>query len=314
MSAKITGIGIYRPTNKVSSQDLAALGQNITGAPDNRYFASESETSVFMSVESAKSALANAKLSPTEIDFVLFFSGIPDYEVPKDGNLVIKELGATNANVWTLDTACASFISQVRLAEQFLFTGQYKNILLINTMNWVNRAINKESGYTLIGDGSASVILTRKNADSDKFVLSPVIEKTEPDYFDFLELKSPFVTKQNELIHFSHDPKHAKFFLKNATIPAQKLLGKENLTGDNIDWFLAHQTGISMLDRWCKSLGIDSKKNLNTYHETANMSSVNIPYILHKYIYEEPKIKSGDKMLLFAVGAGLHVAAMIFEY
>ncbi len=314
MSAKIAGIGVYRPTNKVSSQDLASLGQSIIGAPDNRYFASESETSVFMSVESAKAALSNAKLSPTEIDFVLFFSGIPDYEVPKDGNLVIKELGAVNANVWTLDTACASFISQVRLAEQFLLTGQYKNILLINTMNWVNRAINKESGYTLIGDGSASVILTRKNSDNDNFVLSPVIEKTEPDYFDFLELKSPFVTKQNELIHFSHDPKHAKFFLKTATIPAQKLLEKENLIGTNIDWFIAHQTGIAMLERWCKSLGIDSKKNLNTYHETANMSSVNIPYILHKYIYEEPKIQSGDKMLLFAVGAGLHVAAMVFEY
>ena len=189
MSANIAGIGVYRPTTKVSSQDLASLGQNITGAPDNRYFASESETSVYMSVESAKSALANAKLSPTEIDFVLFFSGIPDYEVPKDGNLVIKELGATNANVWTLDTACASFISQVRLAEQFLFTEQYKTILLINTMNWVNRAINKESGYSLIGDGSASILLTRKNSDNDKFVLSPVIEKTEPDYFDFLELK-----------------------------------------------------------------------------------------------------------------------------
>ena len=314
MSANIAGIGVYRPTTKVSSQDLASLGQNITGAPDNRYFASESETSVYMSVESAKSALANAKLSPTEIDFVLFFSGIPDYEVPKDGNLVIKELGATNANVWTLDTACASFISQVRLAEQFLFTGQYKTILLINTMNWVNRAINKESGYSLIGDGSASILLTRKNSDNDKFVLSPVIEKTEPDYFDFLELKSPFVTKQNELIHFSHDPKHAKFFLKTATVPAQRLLEKENLTGDNIDWFIAHQTGIPMLERWCKSLSIDSKKNLNTYHETANMSSVNIPYILHKYIYEEPKIQSGDKMLLFAVGAGLHVAAMVFEY
>ena len=295
MSANIAGIGVYRPTTKVSSQDLASLGQNITGAPDNRYFASESETSVYMSVESAKSALANAKLSPTEIDFVLFFSGIPDYEVPKDGNLVIKELGATNANVWTLDTACASFISQVRLAEQFLFTEQYKTILLINTMNWVNRAINKESGYSLIGDGSASILLTRKNSDNDKFVLSPVIEKTEPDYFDFLELKSPFVTKQNELIHFSHDPKHAKFFLKTATVPAQRLLEKENLTGDNIDWFVAHQTGIPMLERWCKSLSIDSKKNLNTYHETANMSSVNIPYILHKYIYEEPKIQSGDK-------------------
>lgn len=314
MSAKIAGIGVYRPKERVSSQELAALGQNITGAPDNRYFASESETSVFMSVESAKSALANAKLFPTEIDFVLFFSGIPDYEVPKDGNLVIKELGATNANVWTLDTACASFISQVRLAEQFLLTGQYKNILLINTMNWVNRAINKESGYSLIGDGSAAVVLTRKNSENDKFLLSPVIEKTEPDYFDFLELKSPFVTKQNQLIHFSHDPKHAKFFLKNATVPAQNLLAKENLKGDNIDYFIAHQTGIPMLERWCKSLGIDSKKNLNTYHETANMSSVNIPHILYKYIYEEPIIKSGDKMLLFAVGAGLHVAAMIFEY
>jgi 3-oxoacyl-[acyl-carrier-protein] synthase III len=314
MSAKIIGIGVYRPKKQVSSQDLRDQGQITTGSPDNRYFASETETSIFMSVESAKSALANAKLSPTDIDFVLFFSGIPDYEVPKDGNLVIKELGATNANVWILDTACASFISQVRLAEQFLFTGQYKTILLINTMNWVNRAINKESGYTLIGDGSASVILQGGISEIDKFQLSPVIEKTEPDYFDFLELKSPFVTKQNELIHFSHDPKHAKFFLKNATVPAQKLLEKENLAGVNIDWLIAHQTGISMLERWCKSLGIDSNKNLNTYHESANMSSVNIPYILHKYIYEEPKIKPGDKLLLFAVGAGLHVAAMIFEY
>ena len=313
MSAKILGLGVYRPLEKVSSAELEKLGQNITGIPANRYFASPKETSIYMSVESAKSAITKANLTPLDIDFVLFFSGIPDYEVPKDGNLVIKELGAKNANVWTVDTACASFISQIRLAELFLFHKQYKHILLINTMNWVNRVIDKKSGYSLVGDGSASVVLTTKK-EKDLMTLSPTVEKTEPDYFDFLELKSPLVTKQNELIHFSYDPKHTKFFLKNATLPANELLERENILGKDIDWFIAHQTGIPMLERWCKSLDIDPKKNLNTYHESANMSSVNIPYILHKYIYEEPCILPGQKILFFAVGAGLHVATMLFEY
>jgi 3-oxoacyl-[acyl-carrier-protein] synthase III len=314
MSAKIQGIGVYRPKQQVDSSELEKEGFKLVGAPQKRFFASKEETSVFMSVQSAKAALARANMSPSDIDFVLFFSGIPDYEVPKDGNLVLKELGATNANVWTLDTACASFISQMRLAEQFLSSGQYRNILLINTMNWVHRAIDKENGYTLVGDGSASVIVTQNSYNSTAKSISPVIEKTEPDYFDFLELRSPFVTKSLELIKFSHDPKHAKFFLKTAIQPAKSLLEKENIQGENLDWFVAHQTGLPMLERWCKALGVPFEKNLNTYHETANMSSVNIPYILHKYIYEEQKILPGQKLLFFAVGAGLHTATMLFQY
>jgi len=310
MSARIAGIGVYLPERRVTADDLAKQGFDVNGAPAARHFASEAETSVRMSVASATEALERSGMHRDAIDLVLFFSGIPDFEVPKDGNLVMRELGISNAAVYTVDTACASFITQMRLAETYITLGQAKNVLLINTMHWAERAIDKKAGYTQIGDGSAAVVLTGEKG----MAVSPVVEKTEPHFFDFLELKSPFVSKSQELIRFSHDPKHAKFFLKQALAPAQTLLDTTETSADQINWFVAHQTGTAMLERWTKTLKISADRNMNTYHSTGNMSSVNIPFILHHYIYEEPRIQKGNKILFFAVGAGLHVATMLFDY
>lgn len=311
MRASLAGIGVYRPERHVTAAELQGLGQDINGAPEKRYFASEQETSVGMSVASARAALEKARLAPADIGMLLFFSGIPDFEVPKDANLILKELGAVNAAAWTLDTACASFITQVRAAEMLIRSGECEHVMLVNTMHWVNRAVDKTQPYATLGDGSATVILSC--AEGNPSVLGAV-EKGEPDHFDFIKLNSPFATGKPEKISFSHDTKHGRFFLRNAADGAQAALKKANIAADQVDWFVAHQTGLAMLRRWSNALGIDEAKNLNTFHETGNMSSVNIPYILHKYIYEEPKIVRGQKLLLFAVGAGLHVAAMVFEY
>jgi 3-oxoacyl-[acyl-carrier-protein] synthase III len=311
MRARISGIGVYRPQQQVTAEELRSLGQDIKDAPEKRYFASESETSVAMSVASAQSALRNAGVKAEEIGIVLFFSGIPDYEVPKDANLVLKELGAVKAAAWTLDTACASFISQLRAGEMLIRSGECEHVMLINTMHWVTRAVDKTQPYATLGDGSASVILSR--TEGNPAVLA-VIEKGEPEHFDFIKLDSPFATGKMEKISFSHDTKHSRFFLRNATDSAGMALQKAEIPASDIDWFVAHQTGLAMLRRWSNALDLPESKNLNTFHETGNMSSVNIPYILHKYIYEEPKIERGQKLLLFAVGAGLHVAAMVFEY
>lgn len=311
MRASISGIGVYRPQNQVSAEDLRLLGQEVKDAPEKRYFASATETSVFMSVASARSALQNAGIKAGQISMVLFFSGIPDYEVPKDANLVLKELGATNAAAWTLDTACASFISQLRAGEMLIRAGECEHVMLINTMHWVNRAVDKTLPYATLGDGSATVILSR--AEGNPAILA-VVEKGEPEHFDFIKLASPFATGKMEKISFSHDAKHGRFFLRSAADSAAVALQKAGVAAAEIDWFVAHQTGLAMLRRWSNALKIPETKNLNTFNESGNMSSVNIPYILHKYIYEEPRIRKGQKLLLFAVGAGLHVAAMVLEY
>jgi 3-oxoacyl-[acyl-carrier-protein] synthase-3 len=313
MKTKISGIGVYRPVTQVTAEDLRGLGQDVTNAPQKRYFASRDETSVMMSTASARVALKNAALEAGDIDHVLFFSGIPDFEVPKDSNLVLKELKATKATAWTLDTACASFISQMRCAEMLIQTGVHRHVMLINTMHWVNRAIDKNGGYSTLGDGSATVILSADPEGDGRSVLCAA-EKAEPDFFDFIQLESPFVTAKPEKMRFSHDGRHARFFLRNATDSAAEMLDQAHIAAADVDWFVAHQTGIPMLTRWCNALKIPVEKNLHTYHETGNMSSVNIPYILHHYVYEQPLLRRGQKILFFAVGAGLHVAAMVFEY
>ena len=306
--SRIIGAGVYRPSQKISADELAERGQNVKGAPVNRYQATDKETSVFMGTTAALHALENAGIRAEDVDFLLYFSGIPDYDVPKDGNLILKNIQARNAAAMNIDTACASFISQLRMADLLISSGQAETILLVEVMSWLGRAIDIKGPYATLGDGASAVVVSKANERH----LVAVEEKTFPGHFDFITLTSSHVSGKKEYLQFSYDPSHTRFFLKEAP---ELLVSVCNSPGTmKIDWLIAHQTGVSMLQKWGRSLGLPVEKVLHTYDEAANMSAVTIPFTLHDYLYEDKKIKPGDNLAFFAVGAGLHGAAMAWRF
>lgn len=279
----------------------------------------------------AEAALINAQMSPDRLDAAIVFSGMPDFVYPKDGNAILHALGATNAACWNLDTACASFITGLEAARLRILGGGATHVLVLMIMSWVNRGIDRSGDFSAVGDGAAAVIVSR-DQEHDSFV--GIREATHGEHFGYLELPSPFAAptdsagdsiSQSRLPAFSfgEDPKHGRFLMSACLQPAKQLLAETDTLPESVDWFLAHQPGTRLPKIWARGLGIAPERLLSTYGTCANLSAVNIPMTLAHFaggvcqwgeqtVRSQSKIKRGDRVLFFAPGAGLHVAASLW--
>lgn len=307
--ATILGTGSYLPRNIVADEAFTDERFRLRSGSARRRHAAADETSTFMGLRAATAALEAAGITGEELDLIVGYSGMPDYLYPKDTNLLVDKLGASRAAAWTLDTACATGISALSAVHAQLAAGLAQTALIVTTMNWVNRGIDQATtDYSSIGDGAAAIVLGRGDGG-----LVDVVERTDPSGFDFVQLRSPFATGEAEQIAFSSDPKYRAYFGKTVLGVVEQLFEKSGFGPDDVDWFIPHQVGPTLLGIWCDQLGLGREKLLETYAETGNMSAANIPHILDVHV-RAGKITRGDRLLLFAPGAGMHLAAMLWTY
>jgi len=321
MGIRIISTGSYLPqiTESVAAQPPSRSDHNedlawlFSGAQEHR-ICSGQETSTYMGVQAAKNALMNGDIDPTTIDSVISYTGVADRETPKDVYGMINELGCDGAMAWTIDTACASFLSHLHCAHA-LSTTEKRRFLIIDSMNWVNRAFDKdtkESGPgSLVGDGAGAIVA---ESVSGRGSIIDVLERTSTTDFDFIKMNSAQVTGDREYLAFtkSHKIIHRAFSILPET--AQRLLDRNGLSPADITWTISHQPGINAICKWHEMLGIPVERNLNTFKFYGNMSAANIPVTLNHFITSDHKIERGDIILAFTAGAGIHCAATLIEY
>ena len=321
---RIMGLGSFSPEKRVGAVAFPeALGSDVA---EFRHHAGSDEGSIAMGLAAARAALENANLPAQELDGAIVFSGMPDYEYPKDGNAILRELGAARAVCWHLDTACASFITGLETARLRIESGHADHILVLMIMNWVGRGVDRSRDFSSVGDGAAAVIVGKD--DSGQKPCLGIREATHGEHFGYLELRSPFATGQSEVFRFGADAGHGRFLMSGCLDVPRQLFHDTRTTPDSIDWMVAHQPGTRLPKIWARGLGIAPERVLSTFHAHANMSAVNIPMTLAHHaggrclhgsaVLAEPqkdqKILPGHRLLFFAPGAGLHVAAMLWVW
>src|SRR5690606_6554493 len=138
--SKIAGLGYYVPENVVTNDDLSKLIdtndewiQERTGIQERRHVALEEDTTSGMGLKAAKIALERAKIDPQDIDFVVFATLSPDYYFPGPGVMIQKELGLRTVGALDIRNQCSGFIYALSIADQYIKTGMYKNILIIGS-------------------------------------------------------------------------------------------------------------------------------------------------------------------------------------
>ena len=139
--AKITGIGHYVPDNMVSNNDLSNLMdtndewiQERTGIKERRWIDpnTDDKTST-MGTKAARVAIEDAGLTPDDIDFIIFATLSPDYYFPGPGVQVQEQLGIREIGALDVRNQCSGFVYSLSVADQFIKTGMYKNILVIGS-------------------------------------------------------------------------------------------------------------------------------------------------------------------------------------
>jgi len=169
LSSKIAGIGKYLPSNVVTNQDLTAYMETSdewiverTGIQERRYAHRTDETTTTMAVEAAKIAIERAGTTAAEIDFIVFATLSPDYYFPGCGVLVQRAMGMKEIGALDIRNQCSGFVYALSVADQFIKTGMYKNILVIGSekhsfgLDFSTRGRNVS---VIFGDGAGAVVL-----------------------------------------------------------------------------------------------------------------------------------------------------------
>jgi 3-oxoacyl-[acyl-carrier-protein] synthase-3 len=196
---KIAGIGKYLPENIVTNNDLLkymetsdAWIQERTGIQERRYAHRTEETTTTMAVEASKIAIERAGIANYEVDFVIFATLSPDFYFPGPGVLVQKELGLKTVGALDVRNQCSGFVYAISIADQYIKTGMYKNVLVIGSeVHSVGLDMtNRGRGVSVIfGDGAGAAVLSREE-DNAKGILSTHLH-SEGQFAEELIVKAP---------------------------------------------------------------------------------------------------------------------------
>src|SRR6476469_9613204 len=179
--SKIRGLGFYVPDNVVTNANLTKIIdttdewiQERTGIQERRHIIKGEDTTTTMGVKAARIAMERAQVAAEEIDFVIFATLSPDYYFPGPGVLVQKELGLRTVGALDIRNQCSGFVYAVSIADQYIKTGMYKNILVIGSevhSSGLDMTTRGRGVSVIFGDGAGAAVLSREE-DVTKGILS----------------------------------------------------------------------------------------------------------------------------------------------
>lgn len=341
-STKIGGIGHYVPQNVVTNDDLTKYMdtndewiQERTGIKERRYADKHKECTTSMGAEAAKIAIERANISKEDIDFIIFATLSPDYFFPGCGVLLQRELGITDTEIGALDirNQCSGFIYGLSIADQFIKTGMYKNILLVGAEKHSMGLDFSTSGRNvtvIFGDGAGAVVLQPTEEEGKGVlttelhsngthaeILSLVCPGAHSGYFDedkeqygFPSEDVPgelFVT-QNMLDKKMLSPRMEgqavfKMAVKKFPEVIMKALKKSGLTPADISLLVPHQANLRISQFVQKLLKLRDDQVYSNIQKYGNTTAASIPIALSE-AWEEGKVKAGDLICLAAFGSG----------
>src|SRR6188472_4169527 len=173
--SKIAGIGMYVPKNVVTNHDLMKYMdtsdewiQERTGIQERRYADRTKETTATMGIEAAKIAIERADITPQDIDFIIFATICPDYYFPGCGVLLQRAMKMKEIGALDIRNQCSGFIYALSVADQFIKTGMYKNIVVVASEKHsvgLDLSTRGRNVSVIFGDGAGAIGLQPANRE-----------------------------------------------------------------------------------------------------------------------------------------------------
>ncbi|MBD1260924.1 ketoacyl-ACP synthase III [Maribacter polysiphoniae] len=333
-NSKITGLGYFVPENVVTNDDLAKVMdtndewiQERTGIKERRHVIKGEDTTLTLGVKAAKIAIERAGIDKDEIDFIVFATLSPDYYFPGPGVMVQRELGIKTVGALDVRNQCSGFVYALSVADQFIKTGMYKNVLVIGSevhstgLDFSTRG----RGVTVIfGDGAGAAVLSREE-DNTKGILSTHLH-SEGEHADELSLVAPGmgkrwitdIIKENDPEDISYYPyMNGQFVFKNAVVRFSEVimegLKANGLTQEDIDLLIPHQANLRISQFVQRKFKLSDDQIFNNIMKYGNTTAASIPIALTE-AWEQGKVKEGDLVVLAAFGSGFTWGSVIIRW
>jgi 3-oxoacyl-[acyl-carrier-protein] synthase-3 len=350
IKTKIAGIGHYLPERVVTNDALSKIMdtsdewiQERTGIKERRYGIMHEETTTTLGARAAEIAIQRAGIGKEDIDFIVFATLSPDYFFPGCGVLLQRELGITHTEIGALDirNQCSGFIYGLTVADQFIKTGMYKNILLVGAemhsmgLDFTTRGRNVS---VIFGDGAGAVIL-QPDTTGERGVLACKLHadgthaeelalinpgshggrygEIEKYGFPDTEYGGVFLTQKMLDDGLAYPNMNGQLVFKTAVVKfpqvINEVLNSCGLKAADINMLIPHQANLRISQFVQRTLGLADHQVWNNIQKYGNTTAASIPIALSEAV-EAGAVKKGDLVCLAAFGSGFTWGAALIRW
>ncbi|MCE2611500.1 ketoacyl-ACP synthase III [Flavobacteriaceae bacterium D16] len=333
-NSKIIGLGYYVPDNVVTNDDLSKIMdtsdewiQERTGIKERRHVIKGEDTTASLGLKAAKMAIERAGIDKNDIDFIVFATLSPDYYFPGPGVMVQRDLGIKTVGAIDIRNQCSGFVYGISLADQYIKSGMYKNVLVIGSevhSTGLDFTTRGRGVSVIFGDGAGAAVLSREE-DPEKGILSTHLH-SEGEHAEELSLIAPGmgkrwildIIKDNDPEETSYYPyMNGQFVFKNAVVRFSEVimegLQKNNLQPTDIDLLIPHQANLRISQFVQRKFRLSDDQVFNNIMKYGNTTAASIPIALTE-AWEQGKVKSGDLVVLAAFGSGFTWGSVIIRW
>ena len=343
----IAGIGMYLPEEIVTNQDLTAYMDTSdewirerTGIQERRFAHRTKETTATMGIEAAKQAIERASTTAQEIDFIVFATLSPDYYFPGCGVLVQRALGMKEIGALDVRNQCSGFIYAISVADQFIRSGMYQNILVIGSekhsfgLDFSTRGRNVS---VIFGDGAAAVVL-QPTDDASRGILSSHLHSDGNDA-ESLAMYNPgtHANHWKEGLANFDDAAMGEMFMSHAIIDKAQLfpnmdgqavfkkavvkfpevimeaLNQNGYKPSDLRLLVPHQANLRISQFVQQTLKLKDEQVYNNIQRYGNTTAASVPLALCE-AWQEGKLQEGDLVCLAAFGSGFTWGSVLLKW
>ena len=324
------GTGAYAPPNAVSNAQLEARVDTSdewirtrTGI-EQRHIAADDELTSDMAAAAARRALQAAGLSAADLDMIIVGTVTPDHPIPGCAVNLQRKLGADDIPAFDIAAACAGFLFGLTIADQWIAGGTVRCVLVVG-VELLSRKLNWDDRTTcvLFGDGAGAVVLGPARPpkdDSPSAGIMATMMRTDGSLARALQIPAGGSAQPPtaELVAQAQDKVHMvgkdvfRTAVKNLTASAAQTLKSAGLQSNQLDWVVAHQANIRIINQVSNRLGFPREKFIINIERFGNTSSASIPIAFDEAV-RDGRIQPGQIVLMCALGAGISWGAAVLR-
>lgn len=322
--AAVAGTGSYLPERVLSNADLSKLVDTTdewiferTGIRERR-IVGDNEGTTTMATEAARRACADAGIDPAELDLIIVATLSPDFLMPATACLVQHAIGAKSAGAFDIEAACSGFVFASSIANAFIASGTYENVLVIGA-----ETLSRFVDYTdrgsciLFGDGAGAVVYTARRDGAGMQFVSMRADGSQPELLYLANAAMdapgthPGVNVTTKYIYLA-GRQVAKFATKIMVETIEEALVASGLTTDELTLLVPHQVNERIIDAALKRVGLPREKCFVNIDRYGNTSAASVPIALDE-ARRQGRLKPGDTAMMVGFGAGLTWGASVIK-
>ncbi len=325
----ISGLGTHVPERVVTNEELSQLMdttdewiQARTGI-QTRHFAAPGEGPSDLAIPASEQALKAAGLTVADIDLIIFATSTPDYYAPGSGVLIQHKMGFPEIGALDIRVQCCGFVYGLSIADQYIRTGTFQNVLLIGAevqSTILNMSTEGRDVSVIFGDGAGAAVISA--TQEERGILSCHLHSQGEYYREiFMELptstRSPRITVEDLENDRVWPLMNGREVFRQAVVRfpevIQEALDANGLTIDDISLVVPHQANIRISKEVARRLKVPPELVYSNIHKFGNTTAASIPLALMDAL-GEGRVQPGDYIVLPAFGSGFTWAAALIKW